>query len=146
LALSSDIDSSFDFYARLEAYLLDEAGWTDSAAAHDSSLHLERTHRWAMAPIALATDDLLARTTFANAAALTSSAAGSGLNSEFVLLYVRDTLVAQDDGLLRKRKLTGGFGPGWHLLKYNDTGRTLSPASFHDTIRFKTGLPSPNLV
>lgn len=145
-ALPASVDSLFDFDARMEKYLLDEVGRTDSAAVHDTALRYEHRRRWAFAPLVLGHTAELAGLTLAELGQGIKPSDDSVLQSEYLLFFVRDTVVADEDGLLRRRKLTGGFGPGWHLLRYQDSGRSLHPASLQDTVRFRPGIPKPNLV
>lgn len=143
LALPARVDSSFEFYARIRQIDANDAG---GKIDDDTVAHYEAEHRWALAPLLVAATDEIAKMTIGQIAAGAEPLDGEAYFSEHVLFWVRDSIVADDDGLLRKRKLTGRFGRGWHLLQYRDSGRSLTPVPLTDTIRFRKSFPNPNLV
>lgn len=146
LALPSKIDSQFEFYASLRQYAADESNGTMKPGFVDSLQIYETQHRWAMAPLVIARTDEFARMTIAQTGEKAKLADTAGLASGYVLLWVRDSIQAEQDGLLTRRKLTGKFKAGWHLLQYKDSGRSLTPCPWSDTVRFRPDAPNPNLV
>lgn len=146
LALPARVDSGFEFYARFAQYAADEAKGGLKQAFVDSAAIYEATHRWALAPLVAVRTDELARLTFAQVGAGAKPVDSVVLQSGYVLLWVRDSIVAEQDGLLVRRKLTGKFRAGWHLLQYKDSGRSLTPRPFSDTVKFRVDSPKPNLV
>ncbi|HQF55546.1 MAG TPA: hypothetical protein PK208_10550 [Fibrobacteria bacterium] len=143
MALPARVDSSFEFYARIRQIDANDAG---GKIDDDTVAHYETEHRWALAPLLVAATDEIAKMTIGQMAAGAEPSDGEAYFSAHVLFWVRDSIVADDDGLLRKRKLTGRFGRGWHLLQYRDSGRSLTPVPFTDTVRFRKSFPNPNLV
>lgn len=146
LVLPSQIDSQFEFYARLPQYATDESNGSLKPGGVDSLRNYESLHRWAMAPLVIARTDEFARMTIAQSGAGAKLTDTTGLASGYVLLWVRDSIQAEQNGLLTRRKLTGKFKAGWHLLRYEDSNRSLTPCPWSDTVRFRPDAPNPNLV
>lgn len=146
LALPATVDADFEFYAKFAQYALDEAKGELKTNFVDSAAIYESQRRWALAPLVVANSDEFARLTISQLGTGETPKDSVALPSGYVLLWVRDSIVAEQDGLLSKRKLTGMFKRGWHLLQYKDSGRSLTPVPLTDTVRFRADAPKPNLV
>lgn len=146
VALPASVDAQFEFYAKLGQYASDEAQGRFKQNFLDSIPIYENRHRWAMAPLVLARTDEYARMTLGQLGAGANPTDSVALGSGYVMLWVRDSIVAEQDVQLAGRKLTGRFGAGWHLLVYRDSGRTLTACPLSDTVRFRSDAPNPNLV
>jgi hypothetical protein len=146
LVLPAIVDPWFEFYARFAQYVSDEGKGQIKQRFVDSAAYYEAVYRWALAPLVVARTDELARLTLSQLGAGESPKDSAVLQSGYVLLWVRDSIDAEKDGLLTKRKLTGKFKSGWHLLQYKESGRTLTPVPISDTVKLAPDAPKPNLV
>jgi hypothetical protein len=145
-SLPATVDSIFEFYAKFAQYAADEAAGSLKQNFADSAAWYQSHRRWAIAPLLVARTDEMASMTLAQYAAGETPKDTVALFADHVLLWVRDSIVAEQDGLLAKRKLTGNFGPGWHLLRYRDSNRSLESRPFSDTVKFRADFPKPNLM
>lgn len=143
LDLPASVDTLFEFYVNANEYARTEmAGKLDQG---DLDLIAKLSgHRWAMAPLTLASSDEMAKVTLSRAAAWTPGDTVA-LHGSHVLLWVREPLEANDDVYLKAWGLVGRVGAGWHLLRYEGSKRMV-PCPMSDTVFFRKSNPKPNLV
>ncbi len=146
VALPSTVDSLFEFYARCAQYAADEAAGEIKQNFVDSAAWYQSHRRWAIAPLVVVRTTEMASMTLAQMGAGNKPQDAVSRGAGYVLFWTRDSILAEQDGLLKRRKLSGWFKPGWHLLRYNDADRSLEARPFSDTLKFRADAPRPNLV